>query len=165
MPVAAFSANAHPMIGRAAQMRVERNPAAEAEQPESMTALAPTTMPRPTVCSVRMVGYAQSEGDSRVQVASAVPRARRADRPRDRLPRRLLLFRHAAAGDDRAAVGRVIRAQHMPCEPSARDGWPDTLTTVPGLRVSGVQPVRVKRRRRAELDLPLDLLAVSSASK
>ena len=39
--------------------------------------------------------------------------------------------------------GRVMRAQHIPCEPSARDGWPLSLISVPGLSVSAVQPVRV----------------------
>src|SRR5262249_26697360 len=37
----------------------------------------------------------------------------------------------------------VIFAQHMPCEPSAREGWPDALITVPAFSVSGVHPVRV----------------------
>ena len=47
--------------------------------------LAPTTMPRPMEWSVRMVGYAQMDGDSRTQVPSPLASiwARRSDmRPR-----------------------------------------------------------------------------------
>src|SRR6266536_2094164 len=39
----------------------------------SIAALSPTTNPSPTVCRNRIVGYAQSELDSRTQTANAVP--------------------------------------------------------------------------------------------
>ncbi len=56
--------------------------------------------------------------------------------------------------------GRVIVAQQMPCDPSALEGWPATLITMPGLSVSGVQPVLRQIQGRAQFDLPLDCFAL-----
>src|SRR4029077_18495990 len=71
-PVAALSRNAHRIIRKSGVSDGSDMRGAKPSSRKSITALAPTTMPRPTVCNVRMVGYAQMDGDSRVQVASAV---------------------------------------------------------------------------------------------
>ena len=71
-PVAAFSANAHPMIvksGASATAGMRRpNPSSR----RSITALAPTTMPRPAVCIVRIIGYAQMESEPTTQAEKAL---------------------------------------------------------------------------------------------
>jgi hypothetical protein len=61
--------------------------------------------------------------------------------------------------------GRVIFAQHMPWLPSALDGRPDTLMSVPGFRVSGVHPVRVNPPAAPSSICHSTFLPFSSASK
>src|SRR6187431_1726847 len=121
-PVSAFTAKAHQITGKSAVRSARFRPRARPSSCRSMTTLAPTTMPRPMEWRVRMVGYAQMEGDSRTQVPSPLASIQvRSSDTRRMLAGRLLFFHHAAAGDNRAAVEvRDAGAAHAVRAVSAR---------------------------------------------
>ena len=72
LPDIAFTQNAAHMIPKNLSIGASGMRRAKPRIRRSIAALRPTRNPRPTVCMNRIVGYAQSELDSRTQMLNRV---------------------------------------------------------------------------------------------
>src|SRR3954467_5887292 len=114
-------------------------------------------MPSPIVCRVRIVGYAQIEGDSRVHTASVDPSSQTVNAVMDRL---LRLPRLSSTCGPRRSDGRAVQLSEFGAGDAVRSRGPRGIA---GHLHDGADRQGVlgpsERRGRAHFDLPLHFLA------